>query len=63
MLKIMVFNGVALDEALGDLIFEGKGHSYKIENVNMERMGPEEGVNWLYAFFAVLEVIYEDWIK
>ena len=39
MLKIMVFNGVALDEALGDLIFEGKGHSYKIENVNMERMG------------------------
>lgn len=20
-------------------------------------------MNWLYAFFAVLEVIYEDWIK
>ena len=44
----MVFNGVALDEALGDLIFEGKGHSYKIENVNMERMEQEYGVNWLY---------------
>lgn len=41
MLKIMVFNGVALDEALGDLIFEGKGHSYKIENVNVERMEQE----------------------
>ena len=28
-------------KALGDLIFEGKGHSYKIENVNMERMEQE----------------------
>lgn len=37
----MVFNGVALDEALGNLIFEGKGHIYKIENVNMKRMGQE----------------------